>query len=298
MELRHLRYFVAVAEYGGITHAAERLNIAQPAVSRQIRDLEAELGVELLVREGRRVILSDAGRAFAERARAVLAASNDAVQEARRIDRGEAGQLRIGLLESASWSGHLPEALNRFARTYPDIRMDIVPMGSVEQIEAVLAEELDAAFVYRQNNLVEEALSILPLRTDNVVLAASADLDFEKPGPLDLQDIDGLPLVSFPRAIAPVYHDAISAALAGIGFHPDIVQEAENETTILSLVSAGVGCAFVNSANMHRPPKQVRFYEVAGVSVPIEFLFVTTRNAGGLTQRLRNIVASLDTQEA
>ncbi len=298
MELRHLRYFVAVAEYGGITHAAERLNIAQPAVSRQIRDLEAELGVELLVREGRRVILSDAGRAFAERARAVLAASNDAVQEARRIDRGEAGQLRIGLLESASWSGHLPEALNRFARTYPDIRMDIVPMGSVEQIEAVLAEELDAAFVYRQNNLVEEALSILPLRTDNVVLAASADLDFEKPGPLDLQDIDGLPLVSFPRAIAPVYHDAISAALAGIEFHPDIVQEAENETTILSLVSAGVGCAFVNSANMHRPPKQVRFYEVAGVSVPIEFLFVTTRNAGGLTQRLRNIVASLDTQEA
>ncbi len=298
MELRHLRYFVAVAEHGGISHAAERLNIAQPAVSRQIRDLEAELGVQLLVREGRRVILSDAGRAFAERARAVLAASKDAVQEAQRIDRGEAGQLRIGLLESASWSGHLPEALNRFARTYPDIRMDIVPMGSVEQIEAVLAEELDAAFVYRQNNLVEEALSILPLRTDNVVLAASADLDFEKPGPLDLQDIDGLPLVSFPRAIAPVYHDAISAALAGIGFHPDIVQEAENETTILSLVSAGVGCAFVNSANMHRPPKQVRFYEVAGVSVPIEFLFVTTRNAGGLTQRLRNIVASLDTQEA
>ena len=100
MELRHLRYFVAVADYGGITLAAERLNIAQPAVSRQIRDLEAELGVDLLVREGRRVILSDAGRAFAERARAVLAASSDAAEEARRIARGEAGHLRIGLLES------------------------------------------------------------------------------------------------------------------------------------------------------------------------------------------------------
>ena len=142
MELRHLRYFVAVADYGGITLAAERLNIAQPAVSRQIRDLEAELGVDLLVREGRRVILSDAGRAFAERARAVLAASRDAAEEARRISRGEVGHLRIGLLESAAWSGHLPQALNRFARTYPDVRMEVIPMGSVDQINAVLADEL------------------------------------------------------------------------------------------------------------------------------------------------------------
>lgn len=298
MELRHLRYFVAVADHGSITHAAERLNIAQPAVSRQIRDLEAELGVELLVREGRRVLLSDAGRAFAARARAVLAASSDAVEEARRIDRGEAGHLRIGLLESASWSGHLPLALSRFARAYPDVRMDVVPMGSVEQIDAVLGEDLDAGFVYRQENLLEDAMSILPLRVDNVVLAASVDLDFEKDGALELDDIDGLPIVSFPRAIAPAYHDALNAALAGIGFDPVIVQEAENETTMLSLVSAGVGCAFVNSANMHRPPRQVRFHEVRGLSVPIEFLFITRNNPGGLTQRLRAIVEELDAEQA
>lgn len=298
MELRHLRYFVAVADHGGITHAAERLNIAQPAVSRQIRDLEAELGVELLVREGRRVILSDAGRTFAERARAVLAASYDAVEEARRIDRGEAGHLRIGLLESASWSGHLPLALSRFARAFPDVRMDVVPMGSVEQIDAVLAEEMDAAFVYRQENLVEEALSILPLRVDNVMLAASVDLDFEKEGPLDLDDIDGLPIVAFPRVVAPAYHDALRRALSDIGFDPLIVQEAQNETTMLSLVSAGVGCAFVNSANMHRPPRNVQFHEVKGLSVPIEFLFVTRKSAGSLTQKLREIVEDINASEA
>lgn len=296
MELRHLRYFVAVADHGGITHAAERLNIAQPAVSRQIRDLEAELGVELLAREGRRVVLTDAGRAFADRARAVLVASHDAVEEAKRIDRGEAGHLRIGLLESASWSGHLPKALNQFARAYPDVRMDVVPMASVEQIDAVLAEELDAAFVYRQENLVEEALSILPLRVDNVMLAASVDLDFEKAGPLNLDDIDGLPIVSFPRKVAPAYHDALNAALTDIGFHPTVVQVAENETTMLSLVSAGVGCAFVNSANMHRPPQHVQFHEVQGLSVPIEFLFVTRNNAGGLTKRLRVIVEGINAQ--
>ncbi|MEM1075735.1 MAG: LysR family transcriptional regulator [Pseudomonadota bacterium] len=298
MELRHLRYFVAVADYGGISHAAERLNIAQPAVSRQIRDLEAELGVELLIREGRRVILSDAGRSFADRARAILAASSSAADEALRIARGEAGCLRIGLLESASWSGHLPLALNRFSRTYPDVRMDIVPMGSVDQINGILAEELDAAFVYRQENLVDEAVSILPLRVDNVMLAASVDLDFETDGALELDDIDGLPIVSFPRVVAPAYHDALTAALARIGLTPNVVQEAQNETTILSLVSAGVGCAFVNSANMDRPPPQVRFHRVSGLSVPIEFLFVTRQNAGELTQRLRVIVESINAHKA
>lgn len=298
MELRHLRYFVAVADHGGISHAAERLRIAQPAVSRQIRDLEAELGVDLLLREGRRVVLTDAGRAFADRARALLAASTEAADEARRIDKGEAGHLRIGLLESASWAGHMPQALSRYARAYPNVRLDVRPMGSVDQINALMTDDLDAAFVYRQDNLVAEALNILPLRTDDVVLAASTDLDFDKDGPLDLEDIDGLPIVAFPRAIAPAYHDALFGALAGIGFDPVIVQEAENETTILSLVSAGVGCAFVNSANMDRPPKQVQFREVAGLTVPIEFLFVTRKQPGNLTQRLQEVVAGINAQKA
>lgn len=293
MELRHLRYFVAVAEHGGISHAAERLNIAQPAVSRQIRDLETELGVDLLQREGRRVILTDAGRAFATRARAVLAASQDAMHEARRIDKGEAGHLRIGLLESASWAGHLPLALNRFARRFPDVRLEVSPMGSVNQIESVLAGTLDAGFVYRQDNLIESALHITPLRTDDVVLAASADLDFGTEGPLTLDDIDGLPLVSFPRSVAPAYHDTLFAALAGIGLDPVVVQEANNETTMLSLVAAGVGCAFVNSANRDRPPKQVRFHEVSGLSVPIEFLFIMGKHAGGLARNLCDVVATI-----
>nr|WP_299044843.1 LysR family transcriptional regulator [uncultured Tateyamaria sp.] len=298
MELRHLRYFVAVADHGGISHAADRLNIAQPAVSRQIRDLEADVGVDLLLREGRRVVLTDAGRAFAARARAVLAASENAAEEARRIDKGEAGHLRIGLLESASWAGHLPIALSRFARAYPDVRLDVVPMGSVEQIDALLTDKLDVGFVYPQPNLVVDALTLLPLRTDDVVMAASADLVFDTDGPLDLDDIDGLPIVSFPRSVAPGYHDALFGALSGIGFDPVVVQEAETETTILSLVSAGVGCAFVNVANTHRPPRNVRFYKVRGVSVPIQFLFAARKPAGGLAQRLQHIVQAIDATEA
>ncbi|MEM7494533.1 MAG: LysR family transcriptional regulator, partial [Pseudomonadota bacterium] len=188
MELRHLRYFVAVADHGGISHAAERLNIAQPAVSRQIRDLEAELGFDLLVREGRRVVLTDAGRVFAARARAILLDTENATEAARRVSLGEAGVIRVGLLESASWAGHVPQSLSLFKRKHDGIRLDIRPMSSVSQIDALLAGEIDAAFVYRQDNIAKEALELYPLRIDNVVLAASTDLVFDRDSPLTLED--------------------------------------------------------------------------------------------------------------
>lgn len=298
MELRHLRYFVAVADHGGISHAADRLRIAQPAVSRQIRDLEDEMGVALLLRVGRRVELTDAGQAFATQARAILAQAEAAVDEARMVAKGHAGRLRIGILETASWGGHLPIALNRFARLYPDVRLDVVPMSSVAQIDAVMGGALDAGFVYQQDNLNAGALTVRPLRTDNVVLAASTDLVFDHDGPLTVDDIDGLPLVAFPRAVAPSYYDRLHGALAQIGLTPFVAQEAENETTMLSLVSAGVGCAFVNSASMQRPPKGVQFRTVTGVSVPIAFLFITGRYPGTLAQNLMAIVDSIDTQKA
>ncbi|MEM6340149.1 MAG: LysR family transcriptional regulator [Pseudomonadota bacterium] len=298
MELRHLRYFVAVAEHGGISHAAERLNIAQPAVSRQIRDLEAELGFDLLLRERRRVVLTDAGRAFADRARAILRETEEAADAARRIARGEAGTVRVGFLESASWAGHVPRTLNRFKRRHEEIRLDIRPMSSVDQIDALQAGEIDAAFVYRQDNISEDALAVHSLRLDDVLLAASTDLAFDHEGPLSFDDIDGLPIIAFPRSVAPAYHDALFEALSGIGFKPQIVQEAKDETTILSLVSAGVGCAFVNSANMHRPPRRVQFRKVKGLSVPIEFLFLTQRSPGSLTQLLIDVVLAIDIQKA
>ena len=290
MELRHLRYFVAVADHGGISHAAERLRIAQPAVSRQIKDLEAHVGTDLLIREGRSVRLTDAGKAFAAHAREILRDAEDACEDARQIAQGNAGRLRIGLLESASWGGHLPDALNRYARTYPNVRMEVTPMSSIDQIDAVMAGELDAGFVYHQNNIVDQALEIHHLRTDDVVLAATTDLVFDHDGPLSLHAIDGLPLIAFPRSAAPGYFDRLFGAVSDLGLAPQIVQEAANETAILSLVSAGVGCAFVNSANMERPPRHVQFRRVSGLTVPIEFLFVTAKSPGTLTQNLTEIL--------
>ena len=296
MELRHLRYFVAVAEHGGISHAADRLHIAQPAVSRQIRDLEKELGFDLLLREGRRVVLTDAGRVFAERARVILQQTEEATEDARRVAKGEVGTVRVGLLESASWAGPVPRTLNLFKRRHENIRLDIRPMSSVDQIVALLAGELDAVFVYRQDSIVEDALETHILRNDDVVLAASTDLVFDREDPLTLEDIDGLPIVAFPREAAPAYHDRLFGALERIGFEARIVQEAMDETTMLSLVSAGVGCAFVNSAHMQRPPRQVQFRKVEGLHLPIELLFVTRQSPGSLTQLLVDVATEINTQ--
>ena len=273
MELRHLRYFVTVAERGGFRLAADRLNVAQPAISRQIKDLEAELGFDLFVREGRGVLLTDAGRTYLAHVRRILADLTEAGRSALQVAAGQGGTLSVGLLETASWAGHAPEALNRFARRHPDVALDVRLLSSIAQLAAIEDGDLDGGFVYRQDGMDRPGLASVYLRTDNVVLAASTALVFDHDGDLTVDDIDGLPLVGFPREQSPTYFDRMHQAFDRIGFVPHYVQLAENETMILSLVSAGVGCAFVNSANMARPPKNVQFRAVRDLSLPIDFLF-------------------------
>lgn len=286
MELRHLRYFLTVAEQGGVRSAAEQLDIAQPTISRQIKDLEAELGFALFLREGRGLVLTDAGRVYLEKARAVLAAVEAAGEEARQVAEGRGGRLVIGLLQSASWSGPAPEALSRFARAHPDVMLEVRPMRSVAQFKAVAEGALDGGFAYAQGEEAPRGLRTLPLRQDDVVFAAPRDLVFDHDGPLELDDIDGLPMVGFPRKMAPHYHDRLAAATRALGFQARVVQVAEDEATILSLVSAGVGCAIVNSANRDRPPRNVQLREVRGLSVPLTMVFLHRQPPGEMVRRL------------
>ncbi|MEM9797154.1 MAG: LysR family transcriptional regulator [Pseudomonadota bacterium] len=273
MELRHLRTFRAIAEMGGVHAAAARLNVAQPAVSRTLRDLEAELGFALFDRIGRGLRITDAGAAYLRAITPHLDGVAAAGEAARLVAEGRGGILRVGLIESGAWDGAAPAALDRFARTCPDVRLDVTPMGSRDQVIALADRDLDCGFLYRQGSTLEDAgLAALSLRIDEVVLAANTSLDFGHDGPLSAEDIDGLAMIGFPRAVAPDYFDAQRAALARIGVEPQIVQVAADETAMLALVSAGVGCALVNGAAAHRPPPRVRFHPVAGISVPITFV--------------------------
>src|SRR5246500_305021 len=148
MELRHLRYFVAVGEEQHYRRASRRLRVAQPALSRQIRELEEEVGFKLFDRLPRGVKLSAAGRLFLEDARRILQQVSEAAARAARVARGQSGTLRVGFTENASWRGVVPDSLRRFRERQPDAELQLTPATSLEQIEAIRSGRLDAGFVF------------------------------------------------------------------------------------------------------------------------------------------------------
>src|SRR2546428_10071805 len=167
MELRHLRYFVHVAEEQHYRRAAERLRIAQPALSRQIQDLEEEIGFKLFDRLPRGVKISAAGKSFLVDARRILQEVNEAAARAKRVALGQSGTLRVGFVESMSWHGVVPDSFRQFRERQPDAELKIKPMSSLEQIEAVQSEQLDVGFVFTIANINRE---LAKLEIDSIYL--------------------------------------------------------------------------------------------------------------------------------
>src|SRR5712691_2994652 len=147
MELRHLRYFVAIGEEQHYGHAARELRVAQPALSRQIQDLEEELGFKLFDRLPRGVKLSAAGRLFLEDARRILQQVSEAAARAARVASGRSGTLRVGFTENASWRGVVPDSFRRFRERQPDAELQLQPDASLAQLEAIRSGRLDTGFV-------------------------------------------------------------------------------------------------------------------------------------------------------
>src|ERR1700741_5504384 len=162
MELRHLRYFVAIGEEENYRRAAQRLHVAQTALSTQIQDLEAELGFKLFDRLPRGVRLSAPGKLFLEDARRILQAVSEAAARAARVARGQTGTLRIGFTENASWHGVVPDSLRRFRERQPDAKLQLHPAGNVDQVENIRAGGVDAGFVFNMPR-IEEDRAKLPL---------------------------------------------------------------------------------------------------------------------------------------
>src|SRR5215470_17467098 len=170
MELRHLRYFLAVGEEEHYGRAAQRLHVAQPALSRQIQDLEDEVGFKLFERMPRGVKLSAGGKLFLEDARRILQEVNEAAARAARVARGQSGTLRVGFTENASWRGVVPESLRRFRERQPDAELQLTPATSLEQIEALRSGRLDAGFVFNMLKGDPE-LDYIPVALQHVELA-------------------------------------------------------------------------------------------------------------------------------
>src|SRR6266536_81806 len=237
MELRHLRYFLAVADELHFGRAAVRLHIAQPPLSRQVRQLEDELGFDLFVRTPRRVRLTDAGRAFRDEARSILARVAEAAAAARRVAQGEAGALAVGFVASATYA-LLPRLYRRFRERHPDIALALTEMSTAEQVEALRAGQIQVGLA--RPPVGDDTLAVEPLADEPLVAALPARHRLAASGPVALRALAREPFVLFPRQPRPGWIDVVQAACAAAGFRPAVAQEALELSTAVTLVAAGI----------------------------------------------------------
>ncbi len=243
MELRHLRYFVAVAEELHFSRAAERVGIAQPPFSQQIKALEEEVGVPLLLRTKRTVELTAAGRAFLVEARKVLAQSERAVNMARRAARGEVGQLAVGFVSSTVY-GRFSSVFGLMRKRHPDVNLVLQDLTSEEQIEAMKAHELDVGLV-RPPLQNAESLSLRVIGSEALMVAMPAGHRLAKQKRLKVGALAREPFLLVPRHLGPGFYDQVMALCARAGFTPNVVQEARTTQTIVSLIAGGMGVSIV-----------------------------------------------------
>ena len=283
MELRHLRYFVAVAEELHFGRAAARLHIQQPPLSRQIQLLEAELGFPLFERSRRRVELTPAGIALLGRTRQVFDALDVAVHDARSASEGQSGRLVIGYPSSLAYSG-LTELLRAFRTRFPSVELALRELPPGDQIDTLKAGGLDVGFV--RTSLDDPALVAELVRREALMVVLPDDHPLAKRRVIALEALAKEPFVLFPRARGPAFFDQLMALCGAAGFTPRIVQEAP-QLDIISMVAAGFGVSIMPSSmrNFRRPG--LSFRAIAGAP-QVELLIVWRHQ--NLSPALHNFV--------
>jgi DNA-binding transcriptional LysR family regulator len=259
MEIRHLRYFLAVAEELHFGRAAARIHIAQPPLSQQIKQLENEIGVPLFTRTKRSVQLTDAGKGFQRDAYAMLEALEKAVLKARAAGRGEMGRLSIGFIGSSLY-GILPLVIEQFRKAFPDVELDLHEIRSSEQNQALRDRHINvsiARFPAPEADLVFE-----PIYQEHVAAALPRSHPFCKKKTIGLKDLSRQPFILFPQQ--PSAHASHTLrAFAGAGVEPQIVQTVGSMHTALGLVAAGIGVTLVPSSMEKTHREGVEFRAIA-----------------------------------
>lgn len=274
MELRHLRYFVTLAEELHFARAASRLGIAQPPLSQQIRALEEELGVLLFFRTKRRVELTAAGGAFLEESRKVLAQAERAVLTARRAGRGEVGQLEVGFVSSVVY-GKAQSIFRLMRARYPDVSLTLRELTSEEQVEQVKGFRLDVGLI-RPPVANAETLTVRVIGREPLVVVLPRLHPLARRRRIAMEALAGEPFLQIPRLVAPGFYDQFIGICSRAGFSPRVVQEARSTQTIVSLVAGGMGVSLV-PASMQNLQRTGVVYRPLKPPVPTSDLAVMWR---------------------
>ena len=267
IELRHLKYFVAVAEELHFGQAARRLGIAQPPLSVQIQRLEAELGVPLFERTSRRVELTAAGHRLLEEGKRILDDFSGAMEAARRAARGETGSITVAFAASVMFLS-LPRIIRRFREEFPSVRLELRELPTGMQIDALRAGDLDIGFL--REPPTDEAFATETVMRERLVLALSKRHELASRKRLRLIDVANEDFVLFPRDLAPGLHAHVLAMCAEAGVHPRVVQTSRELYTTVSLVEAGLGVTIIPESVQKMGWRGVRYF-------PVSSAFATTR---------------------
>jgi DNA-binding transcriptional LysR family regulator len=247
MELRHLRYFIAVAEEENVSRAALKLHVSQPALSRQVRDLEEELGFALLERSAKSVKLTAAGRAFLAEAQAVLVRLEQGLQAARAVASGGHGELHVGYAPSPT-ARLLPPTLRAFQAELPHVRVRLHDLSTEEMLAGLRTGQLQLALMVQQPPALMRGLRFVPLTTDVIRLAVAPNHPLAQKRAVTLADIAALPLVAYGRREYPDYYALLEALFAGVKNKPRVVEEHDGVTSIIAAVEAGAGVALLSES--------------------------------------------------
>jgi DNA-binding transcriptional LysR family regulator len=267
MELRHLRYFIAVAEEEHVTRAAERLGMQQPPLSQQIRALERELDVQLFRRKPRGVELTDAGQALLADARAILSHIDHAFATTRRTARGEQGRISVGFTSSTPFHPFVPRIIRAYRETFPLVSLTLEEGGTTELVDELRHERIDAAFI-RSAIANGEGVVVHPLLQEPMVVALPRAHRFARnagaSSALSLKALAGETFIVYRRPSGPGLYDAILSACNRAGFNPRVGQEAPRIVSTLNLVAAGLGISLVPESLQRMRMDGVVFRRVTG----------------------------------
>ena len=289
MELRHLRYFIAVAEEENITRAAARLHVSQPGLSRQIRDLEDEIGFPLLERSARSVRLTEAGRRFLTEARAVLQRAKDAVEAARAIASGMEGEIHVGYAPSLTVQ-ILPQALRTFQAEFPGVRVMLHDLSTEEMLSRLHDGKLQLALAVQPPRKMLRRLRFVELARYPLCVAVAPGHPLAGSRKVSLAQVVGEPLIVYSRKDYPEYHDSLEMLFKPVGHKPRIAEEHDGVTSLIAAVEADRGVALVPSCLACMAGPRLKLIPLSPAGQPI--VVGAIRREGEVSVHVEKFIAS------
>lgn len=276
IELRHLRYFIAVAEELHFGHAAARLNISQPPLSQQIQILEQQTGARLLARTNRSVSLTAAGRQFLADRRQILSLVEEAAARAERLHLGESGELRIGFTSSAPFIKAVSDTLSQFRQRYPDVHIQTRETNTREQIAPLNDGTLDLGLM--RNTQLPESLAWQPVLREPLLAMIHREHPLAKQASVSLAELAAEPFVFFDPHVGTGLYDDILGLMRRYGLSPSITQEVGEAMTIIGLVAAGLGVSILPASFRRVKLAEMRWVPIAEPDAVSEMWLVWSRH--------------------